>query len=445
MNLFFKTVKNKYWYLAIILLLIMLVSVDAQTSLSSVFIFEPHSSSNPTDNWLIKASFDKRVQVSDILKASLTNATDGTIVELNLAKAEESSPGTIRFIIDCTVAPENCDPPLNLKESEIKKFYFLNLVLKGKPDDTGKVSEDIPLQGQIRILKASDSALKPKQKKSNDKDESDVYISGEMTGSKGNKTQFSTEIKAEYPIRRGKTVWSPVFFNLNASTDPEADPDTMEIGFRYKRNFLSISKQKSLELLVSPRDIRRGFTSFLTIEGKIESERDFDNTNLIGSLRYTFLPKPIPQGKNKDGKSRSFRMWIDPFIGGEFGKNLKSPLKSVQGQGVARLLAGTSVNLKFYVDKSWLKDIIWQNSYVRRWLLKKELSFDTDDNGELILQSFGKAPRDFVESKLFFEFNDYFNPYIAYDWGSVPPSYKKVDHRFRLGFTYKFKIVPQKP
>lgn len=92
----------------------------------------------------------------------------------------------------------------------------------------------------------------------------------------------------------------------------------------------------------------------------------------------------------------------------------------------------------------WLNELVWENSYVRRWLLKDGVSFETNDADELVMPPLGKGPRDYFESKLFFNINDYFNPFIAYDWGKEPRSFKLVDHRFRVGFTYKFKVVPQK-
>ncbi|MET0753013.1 MAG: hypothetical protein ABWZ66_06555 [Pyrinomonadaceae bacterium] len=88
-----------------------------------------------------------------------------------------------------------------------------------------------------------------------------------------------------------------------------------------------------------------------------------------------------------------------------------------------------------------MQGIVWENSYIRRWLLTDELGYETNDDDELVLTRFGKSPRDYVQSKVEFTINKFLNPYISYEWGVIPPSYKLVDHRFRVGFVYKFKLV----
>ena len=43
-------------------------------------------------------------------------------------------------------------------------------------------------------------------------------------------------------------------------------------------------------------------------------------------------------------------------------------------------------------------------------------------------------------TKVSYRVNKFFEVFTAYEWGEVPPSYKLVDHRFRLGFAYKYKF-----
>jgi hypothetical protein len=253
--------------------------------------------------------------------------------------------------------------------------------------------------------------------KADSDEDAEYYVSGNITGTHRKKTAFTAEIKLQpYQRRYKKFIFSPFYFNLNASTSADADPDSMEIGFKTRGVFSEFAGFKG---------------AFLDNNGKIESERDFDNTNLIADTRLTFLPPALNKEK--------FQAYLNPFFGTEMGKNLRSPLNAAEGDGIARVLAGADLRLVFFSkDVPWAN---WTNSYTRRWLLSNELGFKTDGNNDLILVQFGKRPRDYFESKFSFAVGKFTDAFIAYDWGSVPPSYKKVDHRFRIGFEFKKKTV----
>jgi hypothetical protein len=257
--------------------------------------------------------------------------------------------------------------------------------------------------------------------KADSDEDADYYISGNITGAHKKKTAFTTEIKIQ-PYQRGyfqnKLIFTPVYFKLNASTAADADPDNMEIGFKLRNVF---NKKFA------------GFSgAFLDNGVKIESERDFDNTNLIAETRLIFLPPAL----NK----RTFQIYLNPFIGAELGKNLRSPLNAAEGDSITRFLAGADLRVTFFKgeDTPWAN---WTTSYTRRWLLSNELRFRTDSDNNLVLVESGKRPRDYFESKFSFKVGSFTDAFIAYDWGETPPSYKKLDHRFRLGFEFRKKTV----
>jgi hypothetical protein len=275
----------------------------------------------------------------------------------------------------------------------------------------------------------SKNIFRTKQASSKAKKDSDVYVAGEWGGSRGKKTAFSTEIKIAPSFTNKRWIYTPFFFNLNASTSPAADPDNLEIGanatYVYPFNLSETEKWKFR---------LTGLNT--TFGGKLESEKDFDNTNLLFDSRMHFVLTTVPLGKKST-------LSIDPFIGTELGKNLKSPLPAAQGDGIARVFSGANIVLEVPLGKTGLQGIVWENSYIRRWLFTDELGYETDDNDELILTRFGKSPRDYFQSKVEFTINRFLNPYVSYEWGELPPSYKLVDHRFRVGFVYKFRLVPR--
>jgi len=356
-------------------------------------------------DWTIQVSFSEGVDPNRIKHLFLLKTDAAAIVELKNIQVSTVS----RSIYSASPAA----PPEVLIDGHgnRKVHYLLRARLANKDAD----KEDVSLNGPL-LLRDDHVALDaPKEDKAKAKkvDDSDVYISGEIDGAHKNKTRYTTELKYQHFRTWGAWQQTP-FFHLNASTDPDADPDRMEIGWtlRYISN-----------------------AGYFDNKPKLESERDFDNTNFIYDVRFTFLPHARPKGKG------NVKFFLNPFLGGEFGKNLRSPLKAAQGDGIARLLAGADLRVAFWLHKdSDQPEINWSTTYVRRWLLSDELSFKTDKDGNLQLRQFGKSPRDYVSSKVSYSVSKFFDVFLEYEWGQEPPSYKFIDHRFRLGFAYKYKF-----
>lgn len=314
-----------------------------------------------------------------------------------------------------TNAPLETSLPPQASEPKLKS-YILNIKI-----------EDADGNADWQSIKLGMSNSSPKKTveeiEAKDIDDADVYIDGEARGAFKKKTSFSTNIKLQKLKKRGDWKYTPYgFFKLNASTDVEADPDSMEFGYNFRYIF--------------------GSPYYWDNEVKIESERDFDNTNFIYSSRIIYTPSGKTLGviNQANEKTKNIKIFFRPYIGTELGKNLRSPLNAAEGDGIARLLVGADVRLNIPINKAAGRTIDWRTSYTRRWLLTDELGFEADDNGNLLLNRFGKSPRDYIKSKVSFGFNKFFGAFIEYDWGQVPPSYKLVDHRFRTGLFYKYKF-----
>jgi hypothetical protein len=205
--------------------------------------------------------------------------------------------------------------------------------------------------------------------------------------------------------------------DFKASGDPEADPDSFNFGVELETEFTRVRNSGPINYF---------FNYFYP---KIESERDFDNTNLMFEDRL------------KIGLKRPFRkLWaplFSPFAGVEVGKNLRSPLPAAEGSGVFRIKAGTLLNFYFRPKLRGLQTIELDAEYTRRWLLRRELSFEEDDDKNLVLVEFGKRPRDYANANLNFMFTDNFGATVGYEYGELPPSFKLVDHKLKIGFVFK--------
>jgi hypothetical protein len=138
-------------------------------------------------------------------------------------------------------------------------------------------------------------------------------------------------------------------------------------------------------------------------------------------------------------------MTIDPFIGVELGKNVKSLLEGAEGRGIVRPLFGANYILFFPIGSPGLDEIRLEANYIRRMPLKREVTFDFDKDDNPFLVSFGRSPRDYADAKLNFNFTEMFGAFIGYEYGELPPLYNLVDHSMKIGFTYKVKFKRLRP
>lgn len=343
--------------------------------------------------------------------ATAANGFNITAVPASPLQCGEKKPG----VDEPPVPVASCSVVAGAGKLIVLDDYKLNIFYTDDKGNQQDVSLDVILFNQTTTV---DSLSKVKADSDED---AEYYVSGNITAVRKKKTAFTTEINIQ-PYRKyysGGTFALSPFFKLNASTSADADPDKMEIGLKFRTvvgNFAGFNG------------------AFYDNDVKLESERDFDNTNLIYDTRFIFLPSSLTKG------NKNLQVFINPFIGAELGKNLKSPLNAAEGDGIARVLGGADLRLAFLnaKGKPWAN---WTTSYTRRWLLSNELGYDTDDDNNLVLIQYGKGPREFFESKFSFAVSKFADAFIAYDWGQVPPSYKKIDHRFRIGFEFKRKTI----
>jgi len=96
--------------------------------------------------------------------------------------------------------------------------------------------------------------------------------------------------------------------------------------------------------------------------------------------------------------------------------------------------------VSFPIKISGFQSISLETTYERRMLMKREVSFMQLPDKTLKAVSFGRTPRDWVDTKLIFKFSDLFGAFIGYQYGQQPPLYKLVDHGLKLGLTFRAKL-----
>lgn len=260
------------------------------------------------------------------------------------------------------------------------------------------------------------------------RDDANLYLEGMLTTSSGEGLHgtIDTKLRRSLYITDTTTNSNPslihdlgLALDFKASGDPEADPDSFNFGVELETEFTKARDAGPIKYV------------FNYLYPKIESERDFDNTNLLLEDRVKFgLRRPWP---------KPWAPVFSPFAGIEVGKNLRSPLEAAEGNAIFRVKAGTLLNFYFEPNLNNLQTIEFDAEYTRRWPLRRELSFEEDDDKNLVLVEFGKRPRDYVKANLNFMLTDSFGVTVGYEYGELPPSFKLVDHKLKIGLVFKTK------
>lgn len=407
------------------------------------------TTANP-NHWQIYVGFDKDIDIPGTLRELETSPIKNTknfhILEIetgqrisvlyvaldnatyydsagNLISAA-GKPGEITVFLD---------PSIRLNPSYHYHLYVFNLSFEGSVNKN-------PAQ---RIVKINTPSLTPPntqtQSEQSDpskdsisftaadgKEDSNIYLSGQFIAATKSRPNFSGDFKIEIPIQRviGDRIheFNP-FLDLKVGHGPDVDPDSMKLGLKWE---FPIWRYRSNDLQFPIRRI------FLKNAPQLEAEKDWDNVNFVVDSRFRFMSRTY------SNKFTTF--YFRPFLGQEFGKNLKSLVSEANGRLIYRPLVGSTMNLIFPIQKAGLYDFSIEGEYTRRWLMKREITFQEADGGLFQPLEIGKGPRDYLSTKFTLNFTKYLGGTLSFERGKVPPSFKMVNNKLTIGLTYKVKI-----
>jgi len=333
--------------------------------------------------------------------------------------------------------------PLDVVEGDTVTVFYVANAFNGQELKAPVVSMVTPLKPPVSGDKVA--AKRPQDaggfnfKPAKGREDAHLYFAGELNTASGTPFSGSVDLKVELPLPALRTPRHELlpFLDLKASNDPEADPDTINAGLASKL----ILAQAGLEY--SERSPVAGIAWYNT--AKVEGDRDFDNTNFVASSVFLFPLRPI--FLTPAARDRAF-VAFTPFVGFEGGKNLSSPVTAAEGRGLARILVGSEIFARLYQGGESFARVTLDGVYERRWPLRAEIGFRDDtieiENGkDMTIQVpafFGSRPRQWVEAKLNYNFNEFFSMFTGYQYGELPPAYKLVDHSFRFGLVVKARI-----
>lgn len=388
---------------------------------------------------LISAQFTSSFDKASAPRMAVTviNLDDGTTVATVGTPAfneEEDAPNSIEVTL---AAP--------LDASKVYVLYVKGLTFGGDPPRQ-------PLQTNILHASPGKQCGNPGQPEAPEgREDANVYVAGALSTSSGSGLHGTIDLKLKRNLHTTDTTREELpkvihdvglLFDLKASGDPGADPDSLNFGVDW---FMSIWRRPSAPARARAKALRQAARAgaesgagsggpfnyvFMDLSPKIESERDFDNTNAVLDHRFRF-------GLRRPWK-KSWAPVFSPFVGQEIGKNINSPLPATEHSALYRIKAGTLLNLFFEPNREGLQKIEIDAEYTRRWPLRRELSFKEGEDG-LELLEISKRPRDYARVNMNFMFREDFGTTLGYEYGELPPSFKLVDHKFKIGLVYKTK------
>ncbi len=252
--------------------------------------------------------------------------------------------------------------------------------------------------------------LRPQWSKTKDRDSADVYFSGSLSRSQQTAFYGSADIKVRYPLLE-PTFWSRVHwfapqFDLQASKNPDADPDSMTIG----GSWLWYPVQRS-----------RGSLPILQWENApaLESSKNFDQRNFVWRSELTALPQAVRMGK-------AGNFWVNPVAGVAAGRILKVPGDIISTGPIFRTLVGFSATFEMPIPSA--KKLSLNATYEHRQLHQQELV------GDLTLEQGGHH---WVTAKAEIQFTDLISLGANFEDGEKPPKYRAVHRSLTFDLTFK--------
>lgn len=279
-----------------------------------------------------------------------------------------------------------------------------------------------------------------KRKESKGKDDSDFYFEGQMYGvreAKGFPIFKSVDIRASVPFLRPlkKDYELVIFGNARLVTDPKSDPSSVEVGIKlFHSHAFRVQELNSSERNEGKRFPRLplipGFRYEVGIKGEATQniiKLPFLNGTAFGRI---YFPSNIVDSEN-------VLLQINPFVGSELGVNFKNIVADARRKPLARIWAGATFKFNPFRNRE-KAPVIFEGNYEYRYLFLNEVSVTKDDDNNFIPNVLGKGSRHFIEFNLKFPISKYFQPFLEYKFGKLPPTFELFDHKFGAGIRYNF-------
>lgn len=273
------------------------------------------------------------------------------------------------------------------------------------------------------------------------RDSADIYLAGLIEGAQHTHAAYSADIKTQLPIilpdrwalvRDLKPLFTEVAFlpsfDFKASTNSKSNSNSIVIGSGVRLTApLTIGQPASSG--TSSKAFVRDWVPYLGYA--LESDKVFsDVNNTFRFLNYfnlrTFGTRLQPV--------------LRPMIGLEVGSNARALKPGLYDGIVLRPAIGMHFYLNLFTSKDFKKTASIESDYVRRWPMYSEPNSVTDSSGKVQISSVGTNPRDYVTTKLSYDFDSYFGITLQHDYGELPPLFTKVQNKYSVGLVFKMGL-----
>jgi hypothetical protein len=249
----------------------------------------------------------------------------------------------------------------------------------------------------------------------NDKDDADIYVFGSATGAHKSKPIYSIDAKLGYyfwDFKRHGRLGPKFTFTSDEGSD--VDPDSITLKLAYENIFV-LSPARYLFLNV---DAAGG-----------EFDKEGDTRNFISGVNVKFVPRSVFLSETNIAA-------VDFTAGVEGGHNFKNVVDEDGSGGILRLNLGLGAH--FVALAPWkFKRININGDYLVRLPQRREIFIEKIGDDDVFTTT--KRARHLVNADVDFMFSDGLGLTIKYEYGSLPPSFKLVDHKVSVGFTVKFR------
>jgi len=268
--------------------------------------------------------------------------------------------------------------------------------------------------------------------------DSDLYLSGLLTGATSQKAAYTADIKTQLDyILVQATEQTPELallpsVDFTASTNPKQDGNSFTFGTAVR---IAWANQ------IAPLSLLDLYT-MLEPGGAVQADPKFRVVEPVFRLPIYALPRTLQEGP--------FVAYFQPTFGIEAGGSTKMPSTGDYATLPPKLPTTGSIFRPFaganlYIDVnapskagSGTKTIFsFETDYINRWPISAEPTFSQDSSGKLTLLGIGTRPRGYVTTKVERDLGSYFSIAVQYDYGELPPLYTKVDNKYSLSLTYK--------
>jgi hypothetical protein len=389
------------------------------------------------------SSWDQKSGVLSVgFKVPITTPADGNNVRWSVfdqtdGKAVPIDSGSVQYGRTSTNPPTHSTSatfPIALEKTHKYLVSVVNLEFKHCAN-----SASLSVFSKIGIKTADAAPSKPPASTvkgfafsaAKGRDDADLYLAGLISGAEGTKASYTADIKAQFRYlltsassggeehnKFRSSLWFVPNFDLKASTDPKADGNSVTMGMAFPFG----------------RPLNTKTFTWVDLEPAIqgESDKQFSDINTIFRFRSYFLMRVFGNGR--------LQLLPQPFLGLETGGNVRSPVSGAYPGGIARPSAGLHFYLNFFKSSAPGRQAFIESEYIRRWPLLSEPTF-SNQSGTLVLTSVGTNPRDYVTTKVEYDFVDYFGITVQHDYGELPPVFTRVKNKYTIGLVLKTGLV----